>query len=311
LLANAPVHSRARGSATTAAADDRGGSGTRGAHRLAKNTRGRSSGSSGGRSAGARAGLNVGALSGVNDADLDRRGSSRACAAKATAGARRTARSRRTQRGNVGPPMDRNGDTWLEQAKRLGGSPGVEVPEFDPTPPARDRQRGKVERSQRGHGSEEIRIPCEVHAFRPRDYVPQRGGGVAEGPRPPACSARTASPPSSISSPSSTSTTWRKRRRLSSDPPPRGTTTGSPRPSFFSDGTSRWSQWRCETSTPSTPSPRSSRTGTSRRSPKTNRPSSGSVSSRTPSSSTRRVACPTYVSLIARSPLAWLAKRSA
>src|SRR6476661_5171438 len=117
---------------------------------------------------------------------------------------------------------------------------------------------------------------------------------------PEACSAwvtRTRIAPTSTSSPATTSRTKPKPRRLRRPPAPMGTITWALRSSRSREGRSRWSWWMCETSTTSTPSSVAGSTGFFRRRWTMRPRSTGSVTTRRPSSWIATQLCPSQVSL--------------
>ena len=71
----------------------------------------------------------------------------------------------------IGSPVDRHRCPWLEQAQCLGGPVWVEMTRRQSWPPACDGKQREVERCELRHGREQIGVPGEVDALRPRDQV--------------------------------------------------------------------------------------------------------------------------------------------
>ena len=78
--------------------------------------------------------------------------------------------------------MDRYRCSWLEQAECLGSPLWVEMARRQSWPPACDGKQREVERCELRHGREQIGVPGEVDALRPRDQVTERGRADAERP---------------------------------------------------------------------------------------------------------------------------------
>ena len=82
-----------------------------------------------------------------------------------------------------GPPVDRDGDSWLEKRQRLSRPLGVQVAGSEGGAPAAYRQQRNVELSTKlTHFREYVRITGEVDALRTGDREADRLGAPIEEP---------------------------------------------------------------------------------------------------------------------------------
>ena len=228
-------------------------------------------------------------------------------AANRLAGSAVSLERRRRNQGSASIPVDRDRHRRRDHRRRTGRSLGVEMTLTGAGPPAPHGKQRQVDLpAQVAHPRIQIGVAGEVRRPRPAQHVADRFGRYPERPPPHLVHRRHRA--------------YRQRTdgellaghdpRTSRSPLPRsqrsapaGATTGVRSPSIRSEPRSAWSACRCDSSTQSTrPRVPESTGGAIRTSGPTRPRSTGSVITRTPSSSSSTVACPSHVTSRAAPP---------
>ena len=206
-------------------------------------------------------------------------------------------------------PVDGHGDPRADAARpprRPGAGPGARCPARCPSPtPAAGRCRScRPARPSPGTGRCRRRSRYGNPGLRRVRPATSKPIGCAFGPveRPRldwwwAGTAATSISPTSVVSPAASSITRWKPARPSHAPAPRGTISRGSPPTERSEGRSRWSlcRWEMRTASIRSTTSRAGAVACRRRCSRPGSRNTGSVSSRTPPSSTSTVECPTNV----------------